>query len=765
MVQNGYITMEEQESQILICRVKYIRSSGALVELPDRRVGWMPAQETYPDFKPHDDFPKRARELQDMDIEVVELGTTFGGRQTLVSHVRARNDPWTSIATWRNGDVKVMEVGTTTKTHAIGVIEPGIRARVRVEASSMLPQSWNGFDMPLPGDTVAGFFYQDQVDHDNRIVELDYAAYVRSEVSVGNILSPSLGNSAPSASSTDSSSCEYGSDRRATAKAALRDIQTVLIVDDDRSFLGSLCNFMNGLGCQVLSADSQAGAEEIVASPPEPIDLAIIDLHLTDRREFEGFSVASKLAAEQDGCRIIVVSAESTVPAKERLSNFAYVPTSALLSKPFGRDELLDALEVSSREPAKTLGEFMAFDAPRDLPYVRSQTESSSVSELDSVCESLRQATRAEAVALFSVHPVSYAVQMPAKADPHTLLTKVERRLDCSPVRDVALDLEDVFTSHASDARNEPKHRWLLRAYKYESCVGVPVQPKRAVEVGYALFAFHRQRDSFTSLDLFAAKQAAETMKYMFDAMSFEAELRQMKPFELMGKVYGSMAHDLGTAIHNAFVIDDLQEALDKNDMRTANEKIAILRDKSQRAKNVVATFRAMAQGQNAEISEFRIEEVLPPFIQSFRPEAEAYNSHCELVPYIGEPCLVRMRRSGLEQIIFNLLLNSTQQIERLKCLRKGRGEVKVELRRVRGDDGNDWAVILVHDNGPGIHRRDFEKIFDLHYTTKEDGCGMGLDICRKIATSVVKNDRVGTLRVQRSILLAGTIFMLRLPI
>jgi signal transduction histidine kinase len=45
-----------------------------------------------------------------------------------------------------------------------------------------------------------------------------------------------------------------------------------------------------------------------------------------------------------------------------------------------------------------------------------------------------------------------------------------------------------------------------------------------------------------------------------------------------------------------------------------------------------------------------------------------------------------------------------------------------------------DQAEISVGDNGPGVPREDRERIFDSFFTTKTEGMGLGLAICRSLA-------------------------------
>jgi signal transduction histidine kinase len=171
-----------------------------------------------------------------------------------------------------------------------------------------------------------------------------------------------------------------------------------------------------------------------------------------------------------------------------------------------------------------------------------------------------------------------------------------------------------------------------------------------------------------------------------------------------------------------------------------------------------------MARGQNQSDSTFDLVEAVASVVHSFKASGCTLNSNCEVVKYEGSTCLVQMRKAGLEQILFNLLLNAAQQIDRLQPLRKSQGEILVEVQTTKDPLDGIWAQILVHDNGPGIHHCDFDRIFDMNYTTKEDGCGLGLSISRDIANRVVVGGRTGSLTVRRSILLAGSTFELKLP-
>jgi len=81
--------------------------------------------------------------------------------------------------------------------------------------------------------------------------------------------------------------------------------------------------------------------------------------------------------------------------------------------------------------------------------------------------------------------------------------------------------------------------------------------------------------------------------------------------------------------------------------------------------------------------------------------------------------------RVQLQQVMLNLVLNA---VEAMSSIDDGVRELSINTTRNRTD-----LVVGVRDTGPGIHRENFERIFEAFYTTKSGGMGMGLSICRSI--------------------------------
>src|ERR1019366_6798603 len=83
--------------------------------------------------------------------------------------------------------------------------------------------------------------------------------------------------------------------------------------------------------------------------------------------------------------------------------------------------------------------------------------------------------------------------------------------------------------------------------------------------------------------------------------------------------------------------------------------------------------------------------------------------------------------RVQLQQLVFNLLLNG---IEAMDSVSDRPGKLFVRSRR----DGPEAIIVEIRDYGIGLENP--RKIFDAFFTTKENGMGMGLAICRSIVAA-----------------------------
>ena len=85
----------------------------------------------------------------------------------------------------------------------------------------------------------------------------------------------------------------------------------------------------------------------------------------------------------------------------------------------------------------------------------------------------------------------------------------------------------------------------------------------------------------------------------------------------------------------------------------------------------------------------------------------------------------VRANRVQLQQVLLNLIINGVDSMAE-------KDEPRVLSIKSRASEGGR-VVVSVADTGTGIKPQDADRIFNPLFTTKSDGMGMGLSICRAI--------------------------------
>lgn len=744
-------------------RIIEIRAAGAFVLLDNDEKAWLPG----PELSPHYIFSKKLY-LQDLcsvgqELEVVVYGRGFGEKHKLVSHVRFAHDPWNKVKTWKYGDAKEMIVHSVTSSRAYGMIEPGIEAFVEladITESAPFPRSWRHFKTISVGDVLAGVVNPAKIDQQNRLVKLNAAAYFKNLQSIPEFLPVRHKDLADTAEKSDTGD-HTPHDWQIPASF---EIHRILLVDDAQIFLDEMKAYFDDSGIKTEPFSRKGVALRFLARPDCPdFDLAILDVNLDGDEPHAGFEVARAVAQSQPHCRIIMTTGGDIEP--EKVTPIAGdLSISGILLKPFGVEELNRAFYRAFTEKPGKMEEF--FLQTRDRPEKPAAQPREKRSILSAV-KYLKNQIQAETVVLFSIHPLSYDVRIEAfDGIQENRLREDISRLRFSPVKDVAIDKEIIFDSKISHTPRSAKHRWLAKALEYESCFGFPVDID--LERKYGLFAFHGNPDHFNDMDRFKVKATADRIAQVLEIQKLEETIRSERPFYLAGKTYGSMAHDLMNALNREFGLVQVLKLLEDKSLIEAagiqaiKDQIEKVRDELNRARRIAETFRRMSRSQHEAETEVDVVKMIDRVTGVMKREIEALNTTIRVSG--GDQAgqvqtrVGKIKETGLEQVFTNLLLNAGQQILRFSFVRE-KGYILVDWAVVQQDD-RDWLQVLIHDSGPGIHTRDFEVIFDKGYTTKEDGCGMGLDICRDIVTQAG-----GRIRVLKSILFCGTTFEVLLPL
>jgi two-component system sensor kinase FixL len=87
---------------------------------------------------------------------------------------------------------------------------------------------------------------------------------------------------------------------------------------------------------------------------------------------------------------------------------------------------------------------------------------------------------------------------------------------------------------------------------------------------------------------------------------------------------------------------------------------------------------------------------------------------------------VVRADRVQVEQVVMNLLMNALDAMREVP-----QGKRRLHIRTA---NGGDEVRLTVRDTGPGLGQSELQRVFEHFYTTKSQGMGVGLSICRTLA-------------------------------
>jgi PAS domain S-box-containing protein len=191
------------------------------------------------------------------------------------------------------------------------------------------------------------------------------------------------------------------------------------------------------------------------------------------------------------------------------------------------------------------------------------------------------------------------------------------------------------------------------------------------------------------------------------------------------GALAGSLAHELSQPL--SAILNNAQAGLrfmgkDKIDLDEIREILSdIVRD-DKRAAAVINGLRSLLQQQETPHTEVDLTQCIEEVTELLHSEFVRLNIAVDRSLETG--LAVRANKTQIQQVLLNLMINAIEAMAELP----GERSLKIMLKR----DGAK-AQISICDNGAGIPEGKLERIFDGFYTTKPQGLGMGLEVCRSI--------------------------------
>jgi signal transduction histidine kinase len=223
-------------------------------------------------------------------------------------------------------------------------------------------------------------------------------------------------------------------------------------------------------------------------------------------------------------------------------------------------------------------------------------------------------------------------------------------------------------------------------------------------------------------MDITAAKRAEEALQEL------QASLAHVTRVTALGELTASIAHEVNQPLAAIVTYGDAglrwlnREVPQLDEVRSAVERMI---DCAKLAGEVIARLRALSRKTTPEMVRLDINEVVNEVLSLIRREISTHqvlvrlDLDSQLPSVFGD-------RVQLQQVILNLLVNG---IQAMALVDDRPHELLIRSRA----DNSEQVLVEVRDSGIGIDPEHIGQLFNAFFTTKADGMGMGLSICRSI--------------------------------
>ena len=223
-------------------------------------------------------------------------------------------------------------------------------------------------------------------------------------------------------------------------------------------------------------------------------------------------------------------------------------------------------------------------------------------------------------------------------------------------------------------------------------------------------------------LDLTERKRAADALREL------QVELAHANRLATMGQLAASIAHEVNQpigAVRNYAHAALRFLAEDAPDLSEVREALESLVNETYRASDIIGGIHDQVKKTPPRMDIVDLNEAIEDVIALVRGELLKYRVSVQtrlaegLSPARGD-------RVQLQQVMLNLILNAIEAMTSV-------GDDVRELVVSTESSPAEGLLVGVGDSGPGIAQEDRERVFGSFYTTKPDGVGIGLSICRAI--------------------------------
>ena len=225
-----------------------------------------------------------------------------------------------------------------------------------------------------------------------------------------------------------------------------------------------------------------------------------------------------------------------------------------------------------------------------------------------------------------------------------------------------------------------------------------------------------------TVMDVTERRLAEEALR------SAAADLERASRLSTMGQLTASIAHEINQPL--AAIITNADACLlwldaDKPNLEEARQAATAIVRSGHRAGDIIKSVRSLARKSTPEMVSLDISDVIREVIVLMGAEFRRHGVRVEtslrsdLDSVVGDWV-------QLQQVVLNLIMNGIEAMA--ESVHEHR---QLHIKSARDEPGR--VRVAIEDSGPGLDLASADRLFEAFFTTKPEGMGMGLSICRSI--------------------------------
>ncbi len=491
--------------------------------------------------------------------------------------------------------------------------------------------------------------------------------------------------------------------------------QKVLVMDDDPAILEVLEMRLSAMGFDVTATSDPRTALEAVEATR--FDLALLDLRM---QPMDGMRVMEALHERQPRLPVLIMTAHGTIQtAVEAVRRGAF----DYLTKPFVRDELRSKI-------ARTLAaRRWARDRERLLTVGQALASSGVVARvLDAVAQATVEATDADRCVVFQLEQ-GRLVPIASAGSPPPSWEKL------ATAATAAMDKGVPITASGP-----------LEGAESGTIVAAPLVVQRGLAGALVIETAARIEPVEEDLEILAlfSSQAAIAIRNTHDLESLKSGA-----VAALGRMATQVAHEVKNPLAGLrLYVHHLEQRLAKTGDAEARELAGKIASTVDHLASVVAEITAFGRPPELHRDTTELHPLLDECLELAR--ARRPTDGVEIVRAYDPACpAAQLDERELRKAFLNLILNALEALEGA-----GRLTVATAYSPTAGT-----VTVTIEDTGSGMTEETLSRAFDLFFTTKPDGTGLGMSIARAVI-----NLHAGELTVS-SRLGYGTRVQARLPL